>query len=535
MGKYLLSIDAGTQSLRAMVFDAGGGVVAGEKVVYPQAYFSVRPGFVEKEAEDYWEALVEACRGVWSQGVSPGDILSLCITTQRATTVLLDGDGRPVRPAVLWLDQRQASRIPAMGLYRLLFGLAGAWEAVRYFQRRALVNWVREKEPLVWERTRHVTFLSGYLNYRLTGELVDSTASQVGYLPFDFKGQKWEREGHWKYRAVPVDPGMLPLLRKPGDILGEVGEDAARATGLLAGTPVISGASDKACEILGCGVVNPEQACLGYGTTATISVNTPRYFEPMRFSPAYPSAIPGQYNVEYQVFRGFWLVTWFKEQFARIESEKARAMGMKPEELLEELAREVPAGSHGLVLQPFWTPGIKYPGLNAKGCMVGFSDVHKKEHIYRAIIEGLIFALREGKEMLEKRGRLAIRELYIAGGGASSPLVAQCTADIMNLPVVRPRHHETSALGAAILSSVAIGVYQGIHEALKSMTGRGETFEPRADNVRIYQALYTRVFKRLFRRLRDVYREVDAIFHQGEGEGQPSTAGPKIDGRRDGV
>jgi len=516
MAKYFLSIDAGTQSLRAMVFDARGRVVAGERVVYPQPYFSMKPGYAEKEAEDYWKALVEACRGIWSQGISPHDLFSLCVTTQRATTILLDEEGRPVRPAVLWLDQRQASKVPGMGLYRIFMGLAGAWEAVRYFQRRALVNWVRQEEPETWERTRYVTFLSGYLNYRLTGKLVDSTASQVGYLPFDFKGQRWEKRGHWKYRAVPVDPGMLPILVRPGEVLGEVGTEAAQATGLLPGTPVVSGASDKACEILGCGVVNPDQACLGYGTTATISVNTEKYFEPMRFSPAYPSAIPGQYNVEYQVFRGFWLVTWFKDQFARAESEKARSMGMKPEELLEELARKVPAGSHGLVLQPFWTPGIKYPGLNAKGCIVGFSDIHKKEHIYRAMIEGLIFALREGKEMIERRGGVAIRELYIAGGGSSSPLVAQCTADIMNLPVIRPRHSETSALGGAIISSWAMGVYQDVYKAIESMTERGETFKPDIHNVRIYQAFYSRVFKRLFKRLKTIYREVDAILDEGE-------------------
>ena len=508
--ELLLAIDVGTQSLRAALFSPDGKMVDIERIIYNPPYISPQKGWAERDPRLYWKDLCTACNKLLSRNKREA-VKAVCLTTQRATTVFLDKEYQPVRNAMLWLDIRTARQVPSLGLLKTAFTLVGAKQAVENFQRRSPVNWLIENEPDRWKDTEKVCFLSTYLNLLLTDRYADSWASQVGYLPFNFRKFCWEREGHWKYKAVPVEPNMLPELLPPGDIIGEVTERASSETGIPKGIPVISGASDKACEVLGSGGIFPHQACLGYGTTATVNINTPRYAEAFRFMPPYPSAIPGEYNVEYQVFRGFWLVTWFKEQFAKTEVERAQKLNRKPEELLEELASKVPPGSSGLILSPYWTPGVYHPGPYARGSIVGFTEEHKKEHIYRALIEGIIFALKEGLEAIEKKIKTPVKEAVVAGGGATSRLVSQCTADILNLPTLRPSNPETSALGAAMISAHSLKFYDSIRDAAISMAGPKEVFEPVPERSETYQKIYHNVFKKIIPALKDVYRNLDRI------------------------
>lgn len=173
--------------------------------------------------------------------------------------------------------------------------------------------------------------------------------------------------------------------------------DAAEATGLAAGLPVIASAADQACEVLGSGALAPDTASLSYGTTATVNTPTRRYIEPIRYLPPYPAAVPGEWTMEIQVFRGYWMVEWFKREFGAREVAVAEARGVEPEALFDDLVRAVPAGSMGLTLQPYWSPGVRIPGPEAKGAIIGFGDVHTRAHVYRAILEGLAYALREGR------------------------------------------------------------------------------------------------------------------------------------------
>ena len=184
--------------------------------------------------------------------------------------------------------------------------------------------------------------------------------------------------------------------------MGEITPQAAEATGLPAGLPLIAAAADKACEVLGAGALEPHVACLSYGTTATVNTTSRRYVEVIPLLPPYPSAVPGAYNLEIQVYRGYWMVSWFRREFGLREVQLAHERGCAPEELFDELVEEVPPGSMGLTLQPYWSPGLKSPGPEAKGAVIGFGDVHTRAHLYRAILEGLAYALREGLTSLEK-------------------------------------------------------------------------------------------------------------------------------------
>jgi len=221
--------------------------------------------------------------------------------------------------------------------------------------------------------------------------------------------------------------------------------------------------------------------------------------------------LPGHYATEVQIFRGYWMVRWFKEQFGDRERSAAALAGVPPEELLDELVAAVPPGSLGLVLQPYWTPGIRHPGLDAKGAIIGFGDVHTRAHFYRAILEGLGYALRDGRERIEKKTRVALTELRVSGGGSQSDAAMQLTADIFRLPASRPHTYETSGLGAAIDAAVGLGIYPDFATAVKAMTRVSRTFEPDRRNADLYDQLYEQVYQKMYPRLAPLYARIRAI------------------------
>jgi sugar (pentulose or hexulose) kinase len=308
----ILAIDNGTQSIRALIFDRQGNLVA--KSRFPiQSHFSRHPGWAEQDPEYFWASLASACQQLWAaedpQGKLRERLAGMALTTQRSTLVNLDRDGKPLRPAIVWLDQRRTlGQKPVGGWWGLAFRLSGMTETVAYLQAEAEANWIRTHQPEIWKKTHKYLYLSGYLLYRLTGRFVDSVASQVGYMPLDYRRLKWAARSDWKWQAVPMDPRLLPELVPPAGRLGEVTPQAAQETGIPEGLPIIAAASDKACEVIGAGCLEPHIGCLSYGTTATINTTHQRYIEVIPLIPPYPAAVPGSYSLEIQIFRGYWMV-----------------------------------------------------------------------------------------------------------------------------------------------------------------------------------------------------------------------------------
>jgi sugar (pentulose or hexulose) kinase len=209
------------------------------------------------------------------------------------------------------------------------------------------------------------------------------------------------------------------------------------------------------------------------------------------------------------IYRGFWMVNWFKKEFGQRELIKAKQLGVTPESLFDDLVNQVPPGSMGLMLQPYWSPGLK--NLEAKGAIIGFGDVHTRAHIYRAILEGLAYALKEGKQTLEKRQKITINRIMVSGGGSQSDAALQLTADIFNLPVHRPHTFETSGLGAAINAAVGLGYFENYQQASKAMTHIHQTFTPISDNVDLYEKLYSQVYLKMYRQLKPIYKKIKKI------------------------
>jgi len=508
----LLAIDNGTQSLKALVFDLKGDLIAIEKVVF-KPYFSEQPGWAEQDPDVFWNALCQACQGLWkNQGVDKDRIAGVSLTAQRATVINVDQKGKPLRPAMSWLDQRKTYELPPIGgIWGLIFKIAGLTSTINYLQSEAEASWIRTHQSDVWEKTHKYLFVSGYLTYLLTGDYVDSIGSQVGYVPFDYKRQDWCKRWDWKWQLLPLDPGVFPELVQPGQTLGTISKTAAEQTGIPKGLPLVAAAADKACEVLGCGSLEPDVGCLSYGTSATINVTHKKYLEAIALLPAFPSAIPHYYNLEVTVFRGYWMVSWFKEEFGHPEIEMAAKQGQEAEALFDKLIEDIPPGSMGLMLQPFWSPGLKSPGPEAKGAVIGFGDVHTRAHLYRSILEGLAFALREGKERTEKKTKIPITSLRVSGGGSQSRHAMQITADIFDLPTAKPHLYETSGLGAAIDLAVGLGFYSDFDSAVKNMTRVSEVFEPDKNNAHMYDQLYQDVYKKMYKQLRPLYQRIREI------------------------
>ncbi|MEK6720009.1 MAG: FGGY-family carbohydrate kinase [Chloroflexota bacterium] len=508
----VLALDVGTQSVRALLFDPAGTLIAASRVPI-EPYVSPHPGWAENDPAIYWEAIRAACRGLWTDPAArPDSVAGLALTAQRATIVVADQHGTPLRPAIVWLDQRRTEGLPPLGgLWGLAFRALGVRDTVAAFQADADANWISRNEPEVWSAIRQYGLLSAWLVARLTGRFADSSASQVGYLPFDFRRSTWAAKRDWKWQVAPFERDWLPELVPPTGILGQLTGEAAAATGLLPGLPVVAAAGDKQCEALGAGALPPNVAALSFGSTATIATTQRRYVEAIPLVPAFPAALPGAWSTEVQVYRGYWMVEWFKRQFGAAELAQAVDRGIAPEALFDELVDTAGPGSAGLVVQPYWSPGVRRPGPEAKGAIIGFGDVHTRAHVYRAILEGLAYALREGGEHIAKRTGVPITELRVSGGGAQSRAAVQLTADVFGLPAVVPHTHETSGLGAAIDAMVGLGIHRTIEDAVAAMTRVGRVHEPDPATRALYDDLYGRVYKRMYPRLRPLYADLRRI------------------------
>ncbi|MCF8113765.1 MAG: FGGY-family carbohydrate kinase [Desulfotignum sp.] len=508
--RHILAIDCGTQSLRAMVFSAGGDMLARAKKVYPP-YVSPGPGRAEQDPEIYWSSLKAACMEL--KHTAPQvfeNIAGMGVTTLRNTLVNLDRQGRVLRPAITWMDQRRAGPVSnGAGFLALGFFIPVLGKKLKDIQAQGKCNWIMQHQGDIWDNTHKYVQVSGFLHHRLTGEFADALACQIGHLPFDYKHHCWARGPCLVKTLFPVPETKLPRLVPAGEIIGTVSRAASDATGIAAGMPVIACGSDKGCETLGAGVMGRHMVNLSFGTTATVQTMSDRYFETLPLMPPYPAPMPGYYNPEVEIFRGFWMISWFKDQFAHKEVAEAQALGVPPEQILDRCLKQTSPGAMGLMVQPYWGPGLDYPG--AKGAMIGFGDVHTKKHVYRAVIEGLGFALLAGMEKIEKKSRIRVEKAVVSGGASQSDQICKIAADIFNLPMARGRTHETSGLGAAIVTAKGLGIYPDIAAAAGHMIQVKTVFDPDPASAALYRQLYSRVYRKMYPALAPLYAQIRKI------------------------
>ncbi len=510
--KVVLVYDVGTQSARALLISQRGEILDMSQVKYEEPYVSPRPDWAEQDADFYYKCICRASTEIKERSLELFQkIGAVSVTTIRDTVVCVDKEGKPLRPAILWLDKRMASGEPKLSqIVRLTLRAVGAEQAVKVQYQKSHCNWIRQNEPEIWEKTDKYLLLSGYLIFKLCGRMADSAASLVGHIPFDSRERGWQKQGALTYPVFPVEREKLCEVVEPGETLGKITARAARETGLPEGLSLIATGSDKACEILGMGATTREKAAIGFGTTAMVTFTVDRYVEPERFIPAYASIIRGRFTPEIEIFRGYWLISWFKKEFAEKEVNEAARLGVSAEELLNQRLSEVPAGCEGLLFQPYFTPNVTMP--SARGAVIGFSDRHTRIHIYRAIIEGINFALMDGMRLMEKRAGHNFERICLGGGGSRSAEICQITADMFGLPAVRVQSHEVCGLGCAIATFVGLGVYADYEEAVAHMVREQDVFYPDMKQHRIYEKLYTEVFRNIYGKLSGLYEKLRQIY-----------------------
>ncbi len=507
---YFLSIDVGTQSTRGIIFDEFGNLVVKEKVAY-KAYIPNENGFAERDADFYWDIICHVINKIKDENHEYIASLSgVALVTMRNTVVPVDKEGRPLRPAILWLDQRMAKAEEALNpVFETGVSLIGQGKKIDNFRKVFKWQWIKENEPEVANNTYKYMLLSSYLNYKLTGEFVDSEAAQIGYVPYDFKKKRWAKKSDVKSIVFPIERSKLVGLKSVGESLGAITKEASEQTGIQEGISVIATGSDKGCETIGAGAIDSSISNLSLGSAVTIQTTHHKYIEMSRFVPSYPAAMPNKFNPEVQINRGYWMVNWFKNEFAEKEVNEALEKDVPVETLLNNLLDQVNPGSDGLMLQPYWGGDLNDP--YAKGAVIGFTDVTTRAHLYRAIIEGINYAVIDGIHLIQKKMNCKIKTIVISGGGSQSDNICQITADMTGIPVSRIQTYETACLGASIAGFVSAGVYASYEEAIEKMVHSEETFEPNEKKHKVYDQLYKNVYKKIYPNLKGIYKELGKI------------------------
>lgn len=519
MNHNMLVIDIGTQSLRASVVSSDGNVRLFKQIKYERPYLSPKEGYAEQSADFYIDKLCLATNGLKEESKELMEsIEGMVVVDFRDSSVILDGSDKPIRDSILWLDQR-VTRLKSKNLRfweRLLFAVVGMSDAVKFNSERTSSFWIKRYEPDNWKKMKTYAPLGAYFNKNITGNLVVSSADCIGHYPIDFKHGKWLPILHPKNNVFGIPRNALPKLVPVGQVIGKVTKEFSLSSGIPENIPLYASGSDKACETFGNGCIDKTMAAISLGTACTIDVVDNRYSEPETFLPSYQAPYPGSYDLEVQIYRGLWMVTWYMEQFGESDRLEAEKQGLSLEDFLERQISKIDPGSDGLVLQPYWGPGLKRP--NAKGAIIGFSAVHTRYHIYRAILEGIVFGLREGLDEIMKKTKKVPECIVVSGGGSRNMTLLQIVSDIFGIDVMQSSETESSTLGGAMSGFLASGVFSSPIEAKNAMFRKGKIIHPRADVHLVYDRLYHDVYLKMYPSMKGIYRNIKNFCLDNKGE-----------------
>jgi xylulokinase len=506
MSGVVVGIDSSTTACKVIAWDRDGRNVGEGRSPYPT--LQPRPHWYEQNAGDWWESLCGALAELWER-VDPRGIEALSITNQRESFVAVDQAGKPLRSAILWHDERSRQQLSLLDQWvgaERLHEITG--KPLSVIPALPKILWFAQNEREIFEKTHMFLEAHAFLVFHLTGDFKTSLASADPMGLVDMEAGAWSDE---VAKAVGLKTEQLPQLVKPGEIIGRVSVDAARQTGLPEGLPVVAGGGDGQCAGLGAGITEPDRAYLNMGTAVIGGAFSRRYRADRAFRTMY-APIPDAYYLETCLKGGVFTVGWFVERFAR-ELDKPW-LPMSPEELLEIAAAEIPPGSLGLMLVPYWHNVMSpYWDSAATGITIGWHGAHGPEHFYRAILEGIAFEQRlAGDGLLESLGQ-PFSQYVILGGGSRSRLWCQIMADVTGIDIVRSTTTEATCLGAGILAATAAGWYPDVYRAAAAMTGTDESFLPDPENSGIYDTLYRDVYKPLFPALRPLIDRLTDLTH----------------------
>lgn len=493
--QFVLALDSGSQSSRALLFDAQGVVLAkGGGVHAPMLH--PEPGAVEQNPVDIRDCLFAAIRECLQQwGGDPAAIAGASLTTQRSTVLLADSDGKPLIDAVSWLDRRSASIASEPSKFlRCILKMMGENALLPRLLSKSWPRQWRERIPEILAAAAWISPIEGWLHHQLTGKNAVAPGGVAGAWPFEAKKRAWAK-GNLLYKLLGYQRRWLPEIIEAGQPIGPLTDYAASQTGLPASLVLYACGGDKQAEALGANVRADRRdvAAVSLGTGSSICIPVPKPVESLKYNwLTMVGCEPGLWFMEYLLFRGMWTVRWFARELARDLEIKAAQTGRSAEEYLCEEAKKVPAGADGLVIWPRWSPTLQFPVET--GSCIGLRETHTRSHFFRALLEGIGFDLKRGLGILEKGSGAKIAEVRVGGGGSRSSIVVQILADILGLPVVRPSSEELAARGAAIVAAVGSGVHGSYDEAIAAMVPEAAVVQPDLEATARYAKIYREVY-----------------------------------------
>jgi xylulokinase len=487
--EYFLGIDVSTTGSKALLMDERGEVVA--VASSPHTLQTPRPLWSEQSPEEWWTAVSASIQAVLEKaGASGESVRALGLTGQMHGLVLLDEAGQVLRPAILWNDgrtQAQCDEIHSRVGKEKFIQITGNIALTGFTAPKIL--WVKENEPEVYSRARHVLLPKDYIRYRLTGEYATDKADGAGTVLFDLKKRNWSDE---LLGMLEIPHSWMPPTFEGPEFTGQVNAEAAAITGLKPGTPVAAGGGDQAAGAVGVGAVEPGIVGLTVGTSGVVFATTPSaLIEPEGRLHAFCHAVPGMWHFMGVMLSAAGSLQWYRDTLAS---------GMSFDELVKE-AEVVPAGSEGLQFLPYLSgERTPHPDPLARGAFVGLTLRHTRGHMTRAVLEGVAFGLKDSFMLIRDSGLGEITQVRASGGGTKSSLWRQILASVLEAELVTVNTTEGAAYGAALLAGVGAGAWKDVPAACREtvkITGSCQPDEKQADVYRQSYALYGELYPAL--------------------------------------
>jgi xylulokinase len=503
--KYILAHDTGTGGNKAVLCDLNGRVLYSAYQSYGLSY--PQPGWVEQDPDELWRAVAATTRQVLLEsGIDPADVIGVGVSAQMWNTLPVDEKGKPLTPMLSWLDLRsvrQADRVlsgetPAF-IYKHTGNIPTAKDSI------PKILWLKEERPEIWERTACLLDCKEYILFKLTGRIAIDWVGASVYFLFDPRTKQWSEE---VCRELGIPLEKLPPTFPSTEGIGEITADAAKETGLKAGTPVVICAGDVAVAQSGAGANREGKVHLCIGTATWIGISTSTF----RNDPDKPfwglnHIDPHKYIIAGEMETGGGALMWFRDVLCQEERQLAVAAGRSSYDLLSELAGSAPPGSDHLIFLP-WLSGERAPVLDhyARGGYIGLTMSHNKAHLTRAVMEGVAYHLRWICEAMEQTG-FNIDGFNGIGGGCNSPVWTQIIADVTGRPLnVMQNHLEAGAAGAALTVAVGLGIYPGM-DSVDDLIAVEYVVRPEGSRRRRYDELYA-IYRDLYAALVPIHRRL---------------------------
>ena len=506
--EYVIGVDLGTSGTKTVLFSTDGQPIASKTIEYP--LYQPQNGWAEQAPEDWWHAACGSMKEVISKsGINPKDIKGIGISGQMHGLVMLDKAGNVLRRSIIWCDQRTAAECDEItnkvGASRLIELTANP--ALTGFTASKIL-WVRNNEPEIYEKCAHILLPKDYVRYMLTGEFATEVSDASGMQLLDVPNRCWSDEVLSK---LGIDKSLLAKVYESPEITGKVTAQAAELCGVPAGTPVVGGAGDNAAAAVGTGTVQDGIAFTTLGTSGVVFAHTYKLsIDPKGRVHTFCCAVPGAWHVMGVTQAAGLSLKWFRDNFCDAEMAAAKGMKKDPYYLMDKQAENIPIGAERLLYLPYLM-GERTPHLdpNCRGAFIGLSAMHTRQHMLRAVMEGVVYSQRDSVEVLRGMG-VKINDMLACGGGGTSPLWRQMLADVYGCPVKTVVSKEGPALGVAILASVGTGIYKSVQEACKEVIKTNPAQNPIAANSAEYEKFY-KMYTELYPALKESYAKLAKI------------------------